>query len=90
MEKSNPLSKTEGCSGDRSKPDLLYFRVQRPTRSVPREKREPQAGPASGLSNSASKVTHLIQDLTKAKEGGGAEGGWARFRTGRWVPTRTG
>jgi RNA-directed DNA polymerase len=55
MEKSNPLSKTEGCSGGGAMPDLAYFRVQRPTRSVPREKREPQAGPASGLSHSASK-----------------------------------
>jgi RNA-directed DNA polymerase len=35
--------------------DLKFFRVERPMRSVPREKREPQAGPASGLSDSASK-----------------------------------
>lgn len=35
--------------------DLQYYRVERPSRSVPRETREPQAGPASGLSNSASK-----------------------------------
>jgi len=35
--------------------DLWFFRVKRPSRSVPREKREPQAGPASCLSNSASK-----------------------------------
>jgi hypothetical protein len=36
--------------------DLWFHRVKRPSRSVPREKREPQAGPASCLSNSASKV----------------------------------
>ena len=35
--------------------DLLYYRVKRPSRSVSRDKREPQAGPASCLSNSASK-----------------------------------
>ena len=35
--------------------DLWFYRVERPSRSVPREKREPQAGPASCLSNSASK-----------------------------------
>ena len=36
--------------------DLWSYRVERPSRSVPRERREPQAGPASCLSNSASKV----------------------------------
>jgi hypothetical protein len=35
--------------------DLWSYRVERPLRSVPREKREPQAGPASCLSNTASK-----------------------------------
>ena len=35
--------------------DLLFYRNERPARSVPRERREPQAGPASCLSNSASK-----------------------------------
>ncbi len=35
--------------------DLWFYRVERPTRSVPRERREPQAGPASCSSNSASK-----------------------------------
>src|SRR5215475_10059625 len=54
MEKSNQHPKTEGCSAEGA-PDLLYFRRERPTRSVPRETREPQAGPASRLSNSASK-----------------------------------
>ena len=35
--------------------DLLYHRKERPLRSVSTGKYEPQAGPASGLSNSASK-----------------------------------
>jgi len=35
--------------------DLWFYRGERPSRSVPRERREPQAGPASCLSNSASK-----------------------------------
>ena len=34
----------------------MYYRVKRPSRSVSRDKREPQAGPASRLSNSASIV----------------------------------
>src|SRR6266576_1285819 len=56
MEKSNQLPKTEGCSAEGEPVDLWYFRVKRPSRSVPRDKREPQAGPASRLSNSASIV----------------------------------
>ena len=35
--------------------DLWYYRTERRLRSVPREKREPQAGPASCLSDSASR-----------------------------------
>ena len=56
MEKSNQLPKTEGCSAEGEPVDLWFFRVKRPSRSVPRDKREPQAGPASCLSNSASKL----------------------------------
>src|SRR5919108_1774551 len=56
MEKSNQLPKTEDCSAEGEPVDLLYYRVKRPSRSVSREKREPQAGPATCLSNSASKV----------------------------------
>ena len=56
MEKSNQQPKTEGCSAEGDAVDLWFYRVERPSRSVPREKREPQAGPASCLSNSASKV----------------------------------
>ena len=56
MEKSNQLPKTEGCLAEGSPIDPWACRVERPSRSVPRETREPQAGPASCLSNSASKV----------------------------------
>ena len=55
MERSNQPPKTEGCESEGGPPDLWFYRTKRPTRSVPRERREPQAGPASGLSNSASK-----------------------------------
>ena len=56
MEKSNQLPKTEGCLAEGEPVDLWSSRVERPSRSVSRDKREPQAGPASCLSNSASKV----------------------------------
>jgi hypothetical protein len=56
MEKSNQQPKTEGCLAEGEPVDLWSHRVERPSRSVPRETREPQAGPASCLSNSASKV----------------------------------
>jgi RNA-directed DNA polymerase len=55
MEKSDQRPKTEDCLAEEGPPDLWYFRLKRPSRSVSREKREPQAGPASGLSNSASR-----------------------------------
>src|ERR1019366_3725113 len=55
MEKSNQQPKTEGCLTEGEPVDVWSYRVERPSRSVPREKREPQAGPASCLSNSASK-----------------------------------
>jgi hypothetical protein len=56
MEKSNQQPKTQGCLAEGEPVDLGFYRVERPSRSVPRETREPQAGPASCLSNSASKV----------------------------------
>ena len=56
MEKSNQQPKTEGCLAEGESEDLWSYRVERPSRSVPRERREPQAGPASCLSHSASKV----------------------------------
>ena len=42
--------------------DLWYYQTERRKRSVLREKREPQAGPASGLSNSASKESNANGD----------------------------
>src|SRR6266567_2954141 len=62
MEKSNQLPKTEGCLAEGESVDLWYYRVERPSRSVPREKREPQAGVASRLSNSASKELNASGD----------------------------
>src|ERR1035438_5936827 len=56
MEKSNQPPQTEGCLAEGEPVDLWYYRVEQPSRSVPRETREPQAGPASCLSHSASKV----------------------------------
>ena len=57
MERFNQPPKTEGCLVEGQMPvNIAFDRVERPSRSVPREKREPQAGVASGLSNSASKV----------------------------------
>ena len=55
MAKSNQQPKTEGCLAEGEPVDLWFYRDERPSRSVPRDKREPQAGPASCLSNSASK-----------------------------------
>src|SRR5437867_4843698 len=54
MEKSSQHPKTEGCSAE-GEPMDLFCRLERPSRSVPRERREPQAGVATRLSNSASK-----------------------------------
>ena len=62
MEKSNQLPKTEDCSAEGEPVDLWYYRVERPSRSVSRDKREPQAGPASRLSNSASKAADASGD----------------------------
>lgn len=62
MEKSNQHPKTEDCSAGGEPVDLWYFRVERPTRSVSREKREPQAGPATCLSNTASKLPNASGD----------------------------
>jgi RNA-directed DNA polymerase len=55
MAKSNQQPKTESCSSGGEPEDLWYRRNERLARSVLREKREPQAGPASCLSNPASK-----------------------------------
>jgi len=56
MEKFNQHPKTEGCLAEGEPEDPQgHHRDERPLRSVPREKREPQAGAASGLSDSASR-----------------------------------
>src|SRR5215831_4384916 len=55
MERSNQPPKTEDCLAEGLPVDLWFYRKERPSRSVSTDKREPQAGPASGLSNSASK-----------------------------------
>src|ERR1035438_10564776 len=62
MEKSNQLPKTEGCLAEGEPVDLWHYRVERPSRSVSRDKREPQAGVASRLSNSASKAADASGD----------------------------
>jgi len=58
MEKSNQHPKTEDCLAEGKPVELLFYRNERLSRSVSREKREPQAGTASGLSNSASKASN--------------------------------
>jgi RNA-directed DNA polymerase len=57
--------------------DLWFYRKERPSRSVFREKGEPQAGPASGLSNSASKSSRASGDdvlLSESKTNLSAQG----------------
>lgn len=58
MEKSNQHPKTEDSWAQGQPVDLWFYWRERPSRSVSREKREPQAGPASSLSNSASKESN--------------------------------
>jgi RNA-directed DNA polymerase len=55
MERSNQPPKTEDCLAEGKPVDLQFYRKERPSRSVSTGRREPQAGPASGLSNAASK-----------------------------------
>ena len=62
MERSNQPPKTEDCLAEGQPVDLKFYRKEQPSRSVSREKREPQAGPASGLSNSASKSSTASGD----------------------------
>ena len=82
MEKSSQHPKTQGCSAEGEPVDSAFFRVKRPSRSVPREKREPQAGPASGQSNPASKSSTasgdgvlLSESNTRSPVPGQGEGG---------------
>ena len=63
MEKSNQLPKTEGClAKEEELADLKISRTERSSRSVPREKRGPQAEAAFRLSNSASRVHEASGD----------------------------
>ena len=62
MERSNQPPKTEDCLAEGQPVDLWFYRKERLSRSVSRDKREPQAGPASGLSNSASKRSSASGD----------------------------
>ena len=62
MERSNQLPKTEGCLAEGEPVDLWFSRDERPSRSVPRDKCEPQAGVASCLSNTASKELNASGD----------------------------
>ena len=48
--------------------DLWFYRVKRSTGSVSREKREPQAGPASCLSDSASKEQNASGEAVSLAE----------------------
>src|SRR5450759_5717165 len=68
MEKSNQLPKPEGCAMGGEPVDLRFCRSQRLSRSVPRDKREPQAGPASCLSDSASKEQAASGDGVRLPE----------------------
>ena len=69
MARSNQPPKTEGCSVEGQMPvSQRANRVERPLGSVPREKREPQAGVASGLSNSASKIQNAGGDAVRYAE----------------------
>jgi len=68
MEKSNQHPKTEGCLAEGEPVDLWFYRVEQPLRGVPREKREPQAGPASCLSNSASRDRHASGEAVRLAE----------------------
>ena len=68
MEKSNQHPKTEDCLAEGKPVDLWSYRSERLSRSVSREKREPQDGPASGLSNSASKEHNASGDGVSVPE----------------------
>ena len=68
MEKSNQQPKAEGCLAGTEPVDLWYYRSKRPSRSVPTERCEPQAGPASGSSNSASKDLNASGEAVNSAE----------------------
>jgi hypothetical protein len=78
-ERSNQPPKTEDCLAEGKPVDLLFFRKERLSRSVSTAKREPQAGPASSLSNSASRESNasgedVVMDESNTKSPGKGEG----------------
>jgi hypothetical protein len=68
MEKSNQQPKAEGCSVGTEPVNLWFYRKKRPPRSVPAVTCEPQAGPASCLSNSASKDSNASGEALNSAE----------------------
>ncbi len=68
MEESNQQPKAEGCSVGTEPVDLWFHRRKRPSRSVPAVKCEPQAGPASCLSNTASKDLNASGEAVNSAE----------------------
>src|SRR5260370_12931687 len=63
MERSNQPPKTECCPDEGQAPvDLWFFKAKRRQGSVHRKLREPQAGVAPSLGNSASKLTNAGGD----------------------------
>src|SRR5262245_56306529 len=83
MEKSNQQPKPENCSEQGGTVDFKFYQTERARRSVFREQREPQAGPASCLSNSASKGSDAsgeavdeVEPNTNAAEQGKAAKDW--------------
>ena len=68
MEKSNQRPEAEGCSAGTEPVDLWFYRRKRPSRSVPTEAYEPQAGPASCLSDTASKECNASGEAVNLAE----------------------
>lgn len=68
MEESNQHPKAEGCLAGREPVDLWFYRPKRPLGSVPAVKCKPQAGPASRLSNSASKEPNASGEAVSLPE----------------------
>ena len=77
--RSNQPPKTEDCSVEGQPVDLWVHGKERLSRSVSTAKREPQAGPASSLSNPASRESNasgqdVVMDESNTKSPGKGEG----------------
>src|SRR5215510_1132956 len=68
MEMSNQQPKPQDCLAEGEPVDLWFFGVKRRSGSVSGEKREPQAGPASCLSNTASKGADASGESVESDE----------------------